>query len=318
LAGVRLRAGEVRLVVVVDFFAAAAVRWGVDFRAGEPLDFFAAGLLLLDFRAGEPVDFFAAGRLLLELDFLAGVLDDFFAADPLELAFLVGDPLEPVDFRALELLELDLEGPLELDFFAVEPFELADFFAVDPLELADFFAVDPFELDFLAVEPFPLDFFAPELLLDPDPLPDDFRRRWTLPSWISPPQPSMSSWFSSAWLATCRRKCLSSSRTRRPWARQMLPVRSNSPCGWYSRDTSTRVRSGASSWNVTAPSTLPFSASDFHTIRSGGTWSTILAVQVRWDQKICAFQVTTSGSFWLTASTFFMNDGNSSNCVHSS
>ena len=48
----------------------------------------------------------------------------------------------------------------------------------------------------------------------------------TSPSWISPRQPSTSSWRISTSLVRWRRKCLSSNRARRPWARHKLPVRS--------------------------------------------------------------------------------------------
>ena len=47
-----------------------------------------------------------------------------------------------------------------------------------------------------------------------------------------------------------------------------------------------RVRLGPISWKVTAPSTWPFSPFDFHTIRSSGICSMIVASQVRWLRKI--------------------------------
>jgi hypothetical protein len=171
----------------------------------DPVVFLAADPLLRaragDVRFEVVDDFFAAAAVRFEADFLAGELLlelDFLAGELLELDFLAGELLE-LDFLAGELLELDfLAGELlELDFFAVEPFD------------ADFFAVEPFE-DFPAEEPPDADFF------EDDPLDPDLRRRFTLPSWISPPQPSTSSWLSRAWLATWRRKCLSSRRTRRP------------------------------------------------------------------------------------------------------
>ncbi len=93
---------------------------------------------------------------------------------------------------------------------------------------------------------------------------------------------------------------------------------SKSPLGWYSKAIRTRVRSGASSWKVIAPSTWPFSPSDFQTIRSLGTWSMISAFQVRCDQKTWAFHLSFSSSSCVTFSTFFMNVGKSSNCVHCS
>src|SRR5262245_24149961 len=71
---------------------------------------------------------------------------------------------------------------------------------------------------------------------------------WSLTIWpssITPRQPSTSSELSNACAMTWRWKCLSSSRVRRPCARQRLPVRSNIPCGWYSRTTTILVRLGA-------------------------------------------------------------------------
>src|SRR5579875_3556341 len=132
-------------------------------------------------------------------------------------------------------------------------------------------------------------------------------------SLISPRQPSTSSACSSTSVMTCRRKCFSSRRARRPWARQTLPVRSKRPCGWYSSTSSTRVRFGASSWKETAPSTCPFGPLDRQTMWLSGTCSTIVASQVRCDQKTCAFQLSFWSSAWSTFSTFFMNLGKSAN-----
>jgi hypothetical protein len=185
----------------------------LDFRALEPPDLLRLAEAFLGLLAGEvrlPVED-VEDRLVEERLEAADVRFDavFFAA-----LFRVVEPLEAV-FFAVELLPPELP---EADFFAVEllPPELpeADFFAVEPrppdLPEAVFFAVDPFDVDFFAVEP---------------------RWRFTLPSWISPCQPSTSSVCRSAWLATNRRKCFSSSRTRRPCARQRFPVRSKRPCG---------------------------------------------------------------------------------------
>ncbi len=98
----------------------------------------------------------------------------------------------------------------------------------------------------------------------------------------------------------------------------MLPVFSNKPCGWYSSTTMTRVRSGASSWKVTAPSTYPLSPVDRQMIRSFGTCSTIVDSQVRCDQKTWAFHFSFSSATCSTFSTFFMKFGKLWNCVHSS
>ena len=104
-----------------------------------------------------------------------------------------------------------------------------------------------------------------------------------------------------------------SARARRPCARQRFAVFSKKPCGWYSRVISTRVRSGASSWKVTAPSTWPFSPLDSQTIRSSGTCSLIVACQVRWERKTWAFHSSFSSSFWSTFSTFRVKSGMSWN-----
>jgi len=181
----RPEAAEARAVVVEDRLAAAAVRLEADFLAGDFL-----------VRALPDADFFAAGR---ELDFLAAD-----PREPLEADFLAVDPPEllEADFLAVDLPEL-----LEADFFAVEP--EADFFAVEPAvdflavePEVDFLAVDP-EVDFLAVDP-EVGFFAVEPEADFFAVEDE-RWRFTLPSWISPSQPSTSSCCSRAWLATNRR-----------------------------------------------------------------------------------------------------------------
>ena len=52
-----------------------------------------------------------------------------------------------------------------------------------------------------------------------------------------------------------RSMCLKSRRSRRPWARHRFAVFSRKPSGWYSATSRMRVRSGDSSWKVTAPST---------------------------------------------------------------
>src|SRR5690606_2084904 len=124
--------------------------------------------------------------------------------------------------------------------------------------------------------------------------------RTTSLSRISPRQPSTSSGRVSACVITYRRKCFSSSRTRRPWARQRLPVRSKKPCGWYSSTSRTRVRFGASSWKLTVPSTWPFGPLDRHTMCSSGTCSTIVDSHVRLDQKTFAFQLSFSSDTWST------------------
>ena len=153
--------------VVDDRLDAAAVR----FEAPPELAFFAVRLRAVDPDAA----FFAAGRLDAA----------FLAAGRLELVFLA--------------------VPLLVDFFAGELLEVVDFFAVDPLA-AVFFAVEPLDADFLVVEPFDVDFFAAELLeVDFFAVADEDRRGFTLPSWISPPQPSTASWWIRAWFATCRR-----------------------------------------------------------------------------------------------------------------
>ena len=78
-----------------------------------------------------------------------------------------------------------------------------------------------------------------------------------------------------------------------------------------------RVRLGASSWNVTAPSTWPFSPFDFQMMRSLGTISMIFPSQVRCDQKIWALKVTFASSWsWSALSTFFMKPEKSPNWVH--
>src|SRR5579875_1433346 len=139
----------------------------------------------------------------------------------------------------------------------------------------------------------------------------------TSPSLISPRQPSISSGWSRTSVMTCRRKCFSSRRARRPWARQMLPVCSNSPCGWYSSTSRMRVRSGVSSWKVTAPSTWPFWPLDRQTMCESGTCSMVVDSQVLCDQKTCAFQFSLlSSSVRSTFSTFFMNLAKSGNWVH--
>ena len=115
---------------------------------------------------------------------------------------------------------------------------------------------------------------------------------------------------------TWRRKCLSSSRTRRPCARHRLPVRSKRPPGWYSRTSRTRVRSGVSAWKLTVPSTRPLAASERQTMCRSGTCSTIVDRQVRLDQKTLAFQSSFSSDACSTLITFFMKDGKSSKRVH--
>ena len=112
-----------------------------------------------------------------------------------------------------------------------------------------------------------------------------------------------------------RRKCLNSSRARRPCARHRLPVRSNSPFGQYSSTSSTRVRLGPSSVKLTAPSTWPLAPVDRHTMCESGTCSMIVACQVRRDQKTFAVQFVFSSDSWSTVSTFFMKLGKSANCV---
>src|SRR5690606_29138721 len=77
-----------------------------------------------------------------------------------------------------------------------------------------------------------------------------------------------------------------------------------------------RVRSGASSWKVTAPSTYPLAPSDFHTIRSSGTWSMMVDFQSRWERKICARHDSSVSDSCSTFSTFFMKSGNSVKRVH--
>ena len=79
-----------------------------------------------------------------------------------------------------------------------------------------------------------------------------------------------------------------------------------------------RVRLGASSWKVTAPSTWPFWPFERQTILSSGTCSMIVASQVRCDQKTWAFQFIFCSSFLFlsTLSTFFVNFGKSLYCVH--
>ena len=52
-------------------------------------------------------------------------------------------------------------------------------------------------------------------------------------------------------------KNFSSSRNLRPTARQILPVRSMKPCGWYSPMATIRVSVGLSSWKETLPLMLP-------------------------------------------------------------
>src|SRR5262245_29918671 len=120
---------------------------------------------------------------------------------------------------AIGQLRLEDRRDCDVDFVVV-------FFAADFLAAAVFLAGLLFAAVFLAVprEPSPDReddelFFAelPERRRDPlDPLPPP---SLTSLSWISPVQPSTSSWCSSVLLATYRRKCRSSTRARRPWAR---------------------------------------------------------------------------------------------------
>jgi membrane protein len=61
----------------------------------------------------------------------------------------------------------------------------------------------------------------------------------------------------------------------------MLPVGSKNPFGWYCGTWTIRVSFGATLWNVTDPSTEPFSPSDCQTMRRFGTCSMIVGGMMR-------------------------------------
>src|SRR4051794_12257114 len=147
-----------------------------------------------------------------------------------------------------------------------------------------------------------------ERLLPPD---DRDVLRFTSPSSISPRQAPVSSWD----ISTYALKRARSARTARLTWRIPRAAFSISEPGCTSMFTSTRVRRGPSSWNVTTPVWVTPSVT-FHLMRWPSSFSTISARNCFEIPQIFVLKAMCSSSSCETLSRRCMNFGHSSYCVH--